>query len=131
LAETYLNSKQIPNIKAISSGIVAERNDCGPITWYSQKIIQQNHWVPFEKPTWDQTTKILLEEGDLTIFMNQDIYDFVVEHFAFNGKNFQIWDIHDTDKPFATVHDEVRKIEITENIFKEIQQKIDELIRSL
>ena len=127
LAETYLNSKQLPNVKAISSGTEAEMNDCGPITWYSQKIIQQNHLVSFEKPTWDQTTKFLLEEGDLTIFMHQNIYDFCVEHFGFSGTNFQIWDIPDT----AAHQEEAEKVEATEKIFEEIKQKIDELVSKL
>jgi protein-tyrosine-phosphatase len=83
LAETYLNSKQFPNIKVISSGIEAEINDCGPITWYAQRIIQDNNLIPFEKPVWDQTTKSMLEVGDLTIFMHQNIYDYAVKHFDY------------------------------------------------
>jgi hypothetical protein len=115
----------------ISSGSKAETNECGPITWYAQRIIQQNHLVPFEKPAWDQTTKLMLEEGDLTIFMQQNIYDFCVEQFGFNAKNFQIWAIHDTDMYFETVKEESKKVEITEKIFKEIQGKVDELIKTL
>jgi protein-tyrosine-phosphatase len=127
LAETYLNSKQAPNIKVISSGIEAELNDCGPVTWLAQRIIQDNHLISFEKSTWDQTTKLLLEEGDLTIFMHQNIYDYAVKHLGFNGKNFQIWDIPDTDAH----QEEAEKVEATEKIFAEIKKKVDELIISL
>jgi len=131
LAETYLNSKQIPNLKAISSGIEAETNDCGPITWYAQRLIQDEQLIPFEKPAWDQTTKLMLEEGDLTIFMHQNIYDFCVKHFDFNGKNFQIWEIPDIRTHLLTFTEEVEKMKATEKIFAEIKQKIDELILSL
>ena len=133
LAEAYLNSKQIPNLKVISSGIEAELNESGPVTWHTQRIIQQNKLVPFEKPTWEQTTKALLEKGDLTIFTRQSIYDYCIEHFGFNGKNFQIWDIHDageTVNNWDSLNEE-EQIKVTEKIFKEIQQKVDELIKNL
>lgn len=131
LAETYLNSKQLPNIRVISSGVNAEENICGPITWYAQRIIQQNNLVLFEKPMWQQTTKELLEEGELTIFMHQNIYDYCVKHFGFNNKNFQIWKIADTDAPFKTVKEEAEAVEITEKIYAAIKNKIDELIENL
>ncbi|MGA2911088.1 MAG: hypothetical protein ABSE17_00405 [Candidatus Levyibacteriota bacterium] len=131
LAEAYLNSKQIPNLKVISSGTEADVNKCGPITWYAQRLIQQDKLVPFEKPTWKQTTKILLEEGDLTVFMHRNIYDFCVEHFGFNSKNFQIWEIADTDAHFETVQEEAQKVTITEKIYAEIKKKVDELVRNL
>ena len=130
LAEAYLNSKQLPNIKVISSGVEAERNDSGPITWYAQRIIQQNKLVPFEKPVWDQTTKLMLEEGDLTIFMHQNIYNYAVEHFDFNSKNFQIWDIDDANEAIDDWDslNEQEKIEVTERIFEEIKEKVDEVL---
>ncbi|MGA2967847.1 MAG: hypothetical protein ABSD69_01575 [Candidatus Levyibacteriota bacterium] len=131
LAEAYLNSKQIPSLKVISSGIRADVNECGPITWYAQRLIQQDKLVPFEKPTWEQTTKILLEKGDLTIFMHQNIYDFCVQNFGFGGKNFQIWEIADTDVHFQTAQEEAKKVAITEKIYAEIKQKIDALIKTL
>lgn len=130
LAETYLNSKQIPGLKVISSGTEAELNDCGPVTWYAQRIIQDNHLVPFEKPTWEQTSKLLLEEGDLTIFMHQNIYDYAVSHFGFDGKNFQIWEIPDIRVHLKTFAEQVQKIKETEKIYEEIKQKIDKLITS-
>ena len=130
LAETYLNSKQIPNIKAISSGIEAENNISGPITWYAQRIIQKEHLVPFEKPNWQKTTKELLDLGDLTVFMKKDIYDFCVNNFGFNNKNFAVWEIPDaneTEVDWKTASEET-KIKITENTFEEIKRRVDKLL---
>lgn len=127
LAETYLNSKQIPDIKAISSGIGAENNISGPITWYAQRIIQKENLVPFEKPNWQKTTKDLLSQGDLTIFIKKDIYDFCVNNLGFNSKTFEIWNISDVNED----GNEEAKIKITENTFEEIKKKIDELILEL
>jgi len=128
LAEAYLNSKQLPNLKVISSGTEAEKNELGPVSWFAQRIIQDNNLIPFEKPVWEQTTKLLLEVGDLTIFMHQNIYDFCVKCFDFNGKNFQIWEIPDIRTHLLTFAEEVQKMEATGKIFKEIQQKIDQLL---
>src|SRR6266404_9320379 len=89
LAEVYLKSKNIPGLKVISSGIEAENNLSGPITWYAQRIIQKNHLTPFEKPTWDKTTKELLSQADFTVFMQKDIYDYCVNNLGFNNKNFE------------------------------------------
>jgi protein-tyrosine-phosphatase len=131
LAETYLKSKQLPNINVISSGVSAQLNECGPITWYAQRLIQENNLTPFEKPIWDQTKKELLEEGDITIFMHQNIYDLSVRHYGFSGKNYQVWEIPDIRNKLPTIEEEVRKIEVTEKIFEEIKAKVDELIANL
>jgi len=131
LAEAYLNSKQLPNIKVISSGTEAELNESGPVSWYAQRLIQDGNLVAFEKPTWGQTTKLLLEEGDLTIFMHQNIYDFCVEHFGFSAKDFEVWQIPDIRIHFLTLTEEVKKIEATEKIFEEIKQKVNTLVAKI
>jgi len=48
--------------------------------------------------------------------------------FDFNGKNFQIWEIPDIRTHLLTFAEEVQKMEATGKIFKEIQQKIDQLL---
>jgi protein-tyrosine-phosphatase len=131
LAEAYLNSKQIPNLKIISSGIKADINECGPIAWYAQRIIQNNNLIPFEKPTWEQTTELLLEEGDLTIFMHQNIYDYCVEHFDFKDKTFQIWEVPDIRTHLLTLEQEVEKMEATEKIYAEIKLKVNLLLEGM
>jgi protein-tyrosine-phosphatase len=128
LAEAYLNSKQLPNIKVISSGVEATRNTAGPISWYAQRMIQEGNLIPFEKSVWDQTTRELLSQGDITIFMHQNVYDYCVRHIGTPTENYQIWEIPDIRAKLPTIQEEVRKIEVTEKIFEEIKQKVDELI---
>lgn len=125
LAEIYLNSKQLSNIKAISSGIEAENNISGPISWYAQRIIQKEHLVPFEKPNWQETTKDLLEKGDFTVFMQKEIYDFCINNLGFKSDKYEIWDIHDLEKE---VKEEIENIKATEKTYEEIKKKADELI---
>lgn len=128
LSETYLNSKNLPNIKAISSGIQADRNLSGPIGWFVQRIIQKENLQNFEKPNWQKTTKDLLEKGDYTIFLKKDIYDFCVKNIGFNGKNFEVWDIEDF---IPAEKSEAEVIAETEKTYDEIKKKVDELILRL
>lgn len=52
-------------------------------------MIQNEHLVAYEKPAWDQTTKYLLDEGDLTVFMEEGQYQFCKDNFGFNSKTIK------------------------------------------
>jgi protein-tyrosine-phosphatase len=133
LAEAYLNSKHLSNIKSISSGVRATPNESGPISWYAQRILQNEKLVPFESLGWQQTTKGILKQGDFTVFMQQEPYDYCRKKLGFTQKNYEIWVIKDiyeflsssTRKRPAT---EMEKIEASEETFKIIKRKIDDLI---
>ncbi len=131
LAEAYLNSKELPNIKAVSSGVAASLNQCGPVSWYAQRIIQHHHLIPYEKPVWDQTTRPLLEEGDFTVFMDNDVYTYCTEKFGYKPENFEVWDIKDTDSTFNSSSEEIKKVQFTEGVFEEIKNRINQLLPKL
>ena len=136
LAEAYLNSKNSSGLKSISSGIIASRNGSGPISWYAQRIIENEKLVPFESLSWQQTTKEILKQGDFTIFMQQEPYDYCRNRLGFTQKNYEIWDIQDmyefmsphTDRRPTTEKD---KIKASEETYKIIKRKIDDLINRL
>ena len=123
LAETYLKSKQLPNVEVISSGIEADKNLSGPINWYTQRLIQKNHLINFEKSDWQKTTQELLDKSDLIVFMNQDIYDFCKQNFRFENKKFEVWALEDLIRVFD-VNEAVNKSEAT---FEEIKKKVEDL----
>ena len=127
LSETYVNSLQIPNIRAISSGIIANQNGAGIISWYAQRIIQKNYLINFEKQNWTQASKNNLKKGDLTIFMTKPIYEFCVRNYGFSGKKFEIWNIEDVNVQMS----EPEKIKVTEETYKEIKKNIDGVISKL
>src|SRR5689334_20458243 len=90
LADTYLKSLRLPDINVISSGIEAEKNEVGTVSWYAQRIMQKSGLVQFEKPLWQQTTKNLLKSGDLTIFFTQDVYDYCRDNYGFDSKKYEV-----------------------------------------
>jgi protein-tyrosine-phosphatase len=134
LAEAYLNSKHLSNIKSISSGVRATPNESGPISWYAQRILQNEKLVPFESFSWQQTTKEILKKGDFTIFMLQEPYDYCRYKLGFTQKNYEIWDIKDLDEFLLSSTQsvsatETEKIKASEETFTTIKQKIDDLIK--
>lgn len=133
LAEAYLNSKQFPTLKSISSGIRASENGNGPISWYAQRIIENENLVPFESLSRQQTTKKLFERADFTIFMQQELYDYCREKLGFTQKNYEIWDIKDIDEFIYSSMGmrpttEMETIKASEEMFETIKGKIDMLI---
>ena len=129
LAETYLNSKEFPDIKATSSGIEADNNISGSISWYAQRIIWNERLIKYEKMVWDKTTKELLDGADLIIFLKDDIYNFCVSHLGFKGETkFEVWDIPDL---VEEGQNEAQKMKTTEETFLKIKEKVDELILKL
>ena len=125
LAEAYLNSKKIPNVTAISSGLSALENNNRPISWLTQRLYEVDKLVPFQKPSWTQTSKKLLDSADLTIFFDKEYYQYCVDNFGFNSTNFEVWEIEDLD---GNIKEHMEKIKKTEEAFGLIRQKVDELI---
>jgi len=125
LAATYLASKNIPDLIVTSSGIKAARNENGPVTWYAQRIIQEENLIKSEPMIWTQTTQEILDDQDWVIFMEQLHYDACVQKFGFTGKNFEIWNIKDIESDNES---DLIKMPETEEIYKKITQKVDDLI---
>ena len=115
---------------------MATKNESGPISWYAQRIIENERLVPFESLGWQQTTKEILKQGDFTIFMQQEHYDYCMEKLGFTQKDYEIWNIKDMyefmpppiGKRPAIEKD---KIKASEETFEIIKRKIDDLIYRL
>lgn len=125
LAEAYLNSKKLAEVSVISSGVGTTKNGNRPISWLGQRLLDKYKLVPFQKANRTQTSKQLLNLGDLTIFFGKEYYQFCVDKLGFNSNNFEIWEIADLD---PGVKEDLEKIRITEETFEVIRQKIDDLI---
>jgi len=124
LAEAYLNSKKLPEVTVISSGISASENNNRPISWLTQRLYEVYKLVPFQKSNWTQTSKLLLDSADLTIFFDKKYYQNCVDTFRFNSTNFEVWEVEDLD---GNIREHIEKITKTEGAFETIKQKVDEL----
>ena len=132
IAETYLRSLNLPNVKVISSGTVAAQYK--ELNKEPHEIVLQvlNHHglSKFAKPNYaDQLTDELLAAGDVTICMNDLVLS---EASKFNlPADTIVWDISDIGekerKPSATK----TRTQLKEEAYQEITQKVDELVANL
>lgn len=129
LAEAYANSKKIPAISATSSGIAADHNLNGPITWYALRIIKNNNFIEFMSNYWRKTSPEIIGENDVIVFMTQRHYDFCQDYVS--QKMFEIWDIEDIQDLGSTIRDSNSIIESSEDIYAVITKKVDNLISRL
>ena len=125
LAETYLSSKQLPDVTVISSGINATDNHQRPISWLTQRLYEVYKLVPFQKSLWTQTTKELLDSADLTIFFANEYHQYCVDNFGYSSNDFEIWEVEDLD---GSIKEHVEKIQKTEETYELIRQKVDDLV---
>jgi len=133
MAEAYLRSKNIKGLEVSSSGIYATHNLNGSLSSYARLVLEKAGILEFASKNWQQTTKEILEDKDLIIFMAQNHFDFCKNNFGYNLGNYLIWNIKDVDyNPEGDTEEERHfKAMEDEEIFKSIVTKVDELISSL
>jgi protein-tyrosine-phosphatase len=136
LAEAYLNGQSVPDLTAVSSGIRAERNEHGPITWYAARILDQQGLVPFMALTWRQTDAESVRAADCLVFMMEEHRAYCQTHFSLGDRPFRVWDVPDVDALMLPdgVHGLEREALIvreTERTFARIKGLVDVLIAEL
>ncbi len=135
LAEAYLGSKQLKGIEVSSSGIEASKNKNGPICWYAARVLHYQGFQKYTSHSWRETTKDMLENADLVIFMHKNHLEYAKQYHGFSG-NYELWNISDLSHSGLTIdkqssEDDIRRIKITEETFEKIKRKTDAMILSL
>ena len=125
LAEAFIKSKGIQDLEITSSGIEADRNVDGPVTWYGQKILRETNLIPYEKPFWDQTTGELLNSSDLIIFMQEWHHDQAGKRFGYDKENYEVWNVDDIISHDLSAEE---KIKMSEEIYTKIKTQVNDLI---
>ncbi|MBI5613902.1 hypothetical protein HY947_03170 [Candidatus Gottesmanbacteria bacterium] len=129
----YLRSKDISQIKVSSSGIEASKNLSGPISWYTSRLAKHHKIAKHLSHTWTQTTKEVLSDVDIVIFMAPIHYDLAVKQFSFNGKH-EVWNIPDLEDlgimpSLNSLEEDLRRIKFSEDTFEKIKMNVDTLTR--
>lgn len=131
MAEAYLKSKKLPNVEVSSSGIEAEGTWAGTLALYTMTTMKKHHLESYLSKNWHQTTKDLLEDQDLVIFMSKHHEDFCLNKLKSRIKHFETWNIHDIPRTLFVERDEAEINRIAEETFQKIKIKIDGLISSI
>lgn len=128
LASTYLASQEIPRLKVSSSGTEAQKNLNGPITWYGQKLIKENHLIKYQENNWKRTNKKILNDADYIIFIQKQHLLDCQEKYAYNLSKHEVWDIRDISTRRQT---DLEVIEESREIFNEIKIEVDNLTQRI
>lgn len=130
LAEAYLKSLKIPGVIVISSGTHADSNLNGPISAYTKILIEKYGLSSYGKQHWDQLTQDRINQSDIVICLNRQIYHDCREAFKLPLRTF-IWDIPDIKvllPSYITLINQNKAPDIAETTLHRIRQRVDELV---
>lgn len=133
MAEAYLNSKQLPGVKVLSSGTSADKCRAinGPNFHHTLHLLKTHGIADFAKDHYgDQLTASRLKGNDVVIFMNQIVRDEYSRPTDILPAKTFTWDITD----FGEADVPKTKADMnsySEQLFAEIIRKVDELIYDL
>lgn len=129
LAEAYLLSLNT-DFEVFSSGSAADyyREENMNIPEYVDKFLQKHGVHVTLKQYPDQLTQERLDQGDVTVCMNQIVYDECSQIFTMPGQT-KIWDITDYSEQDGA--DTKALDDYTEQMYKKITGEVDELLRTL
>ncbi len=98
LAEAYAKSltRDIHDVSVLSSGIEADRDLSGPIVPFVKLLLQSENLLQFTGTTWTQTTQSIINDSDVIVFMNDDVYEDSMKRFDIPLAISQTWQIADT-----------------------------------
>jgi protein-tyrosine-phosphatase len=130
LAEAYLNSLKIKDLRAMSSGTRASADRPVNLNAYTATLglLAKKGIRQFAKVDYgDQVTQSRLAGADLVICMNQRVYDECQQLVALPAGT-RIWSVADIGEPGRIAHTESGRNLRREEVYQEIVTGISELI---
>jgi protein-tyrosine-phosphatase len=133
IAEAYLNSLEIKDSSVLSSGTTAAMDKVRNLAYYRMTLeLLGNHRIrEFAKTGYGhQLTQSRLERADITVCMNQRVFDECLELVTFPAHP-HIWSVADIGEPGRISNVESEKHRYREEAYQEIVENIDRLISDI
>jgi protein-tyrosine-phosphatase len=133
IAEAYLSSLQIKDLSVLSSGTTAASYKAKNLADYGSTldILEKRGIREFAKAGYgDQLTQSRLEEADITVCMNQLVYDECLRFVNFPVSPL-IWSVADIGEPGRIPVTESDKGIYREEVYDEIAKNVDRLISDI
>ena len=134
LAEAYLKSLKIPGIKVMSSGANTNLDKHDRITSYGALVLAREGLDLYASPDKVQLTQERLDESDLVVCMNRDVYRSCLDEALELPKRTYIWNINDvkrfTDSELEQLNDN-RVPKVVQTIYEDIREHVDGLVAFL
>jgi protein-tyrosine-phosphatase len=130
IAEAYLNSVGIKDLRILSSGTAAASDKAKNLAYYRMTLaLLEKHGIrQFAKASYgDQLTQLRLEKADLTVCMNQRVYDECLRCVTFHASP-RIWSVTDIGEPGRVSNTESERELYREEAYQEIIRNVDLLI---
>jgi protein-tyrosine-phosphatase len=133
IAEAYLNSLELADTSVLSSGTVAASHKARNLAAYNMTLeLLEKHGIrEFAKPGYgDQLTQSRLEKADVTVCMNQRVYDECLRCVTFPARP-HIWSVADIGEPGRVSDVESERQLYREEAYREIVADADRLVSGI
>jgi protein-tyrosine-phosphatase len=133
IAEAYLNSFEIKDSSVLSSGTTAALDKASNLAYYRMTLeLLGGHGIrEFAKVGYgDQLTQSRLEKADITVCMNQRVYDECLRRVTFPASP-RIWSVADIGEPGRISDVESERELYREEAYQEIVKNVDQLISDI
>ena len=129
IAEAYLNSLEVKDSSVLSSGTTAALDKASNLAYRITLELLGRHGIrEFAKVGYgDQLTQSRLEKADITVCMNQRVYDECVRCVTFPASP-RIWSVADIGEPGRISDVESERELYREKAYQEIVKNVDKLI---
>ena len=133
IAEAYLNSLKLKDSRVLSSGTTAASDKAGNLAYYraTLELLEKHGIREFAKAGYgDQLTQSRLEKADITVCMNQRVYDECLRCMTFPSSP-RIWSVADIGEPSRIPNAESEREIYREEAYQEIVRNADQLISDI
>jgi protein-tyrosine-phosphatase len=133
IAEAYLNSLEIKDSSALSSGTTAASDRARNLPYYrvTLNLLERHGIREFAKAGYgDQLTQARLEKADLAVCMNQRVYDECLRYVTFPASPL-VWSVADIGEPGRIPKAESERELYREGAYQEIVNNVDRLISDI
>jgi protein-tyrosine-phosphatase len=130
IAEAYLNSLKINDLLVLSSGSTAALAKARNLPYYqlTLELLDRHGIREYAKGDYGlQLTQSLLDGADISVCMNQIVYDECLESVTFRVDP-KIWSVADVGEPGRMARTELEYLRYREEAYQEIAANVDQLI---
>jgi protein-tyrosine-phosphatase len=133
IAEAYLKSLEIKGWDVLSSGTTAALDKSRNLAYYrgTLELLEKHGMREFAKVGYgDQLTQSRLEKADISVCMNQRVFDECLELVAFPVRP-NIWSVADIGEPGRISNVESERQLYRQEAYREIVENVDRLISDI
>jgi protein-tyrosine-phosphatase len=133
IAEAYLNSLRIADSSVLSSGTAPASDKAESMPYYRRtlELLERHGISKFAKDGYgEQLTQSRLGHADITVCMNQRVYDECLRYMTFPASP-RIWSVTDIGEPGRIAHTESEDRQYREDAYQEIVTNVDRLIADI